>query len=141
MKKALEIRLPQRMPQVSRLRLVLGRAISRKCLRRSGEIKMVRRGVPFSRYEDGLKVKVDGCRSDGDGLGSGERDKEVLGAILLGTGGGAGVIDIFSGTLAGIAGGGEMRGSRSSFLGIGGNVSVMLKALCPGTVGYLYVVV
>ena len=48
-KKALEINVPQRMPQVSRFRLVFEEAINKKRLRRSGEIKIVRSGVPFSR--------------------------------------------------------------------------------------------
>ena len=50
----------QRIPQVSRLRLVLGEAMARKWERMFGRKNTVRSGVLFSRYADGLKVKVDG---------------------------------------------------------------------------------
>lgn len=48
-KSALEISVPQRIPQVSRFRRVLEAAKIRNCVRRSGGRKTVRRGVPFSR--------------------------------------------------------------------------------------------
>lgn len=48
MKRALEIRVPQSMPQVSRLEDVLVEARETKERRREVGRKSVRRGVPFS---------------------------------------------------------------------------------------------
>lgn len=48
-KNAFDMRVPARMPHVSRLAAVLGAARERNWVRRSGEMKIVRRGVPFSR--------------------------------------------------------------------------------------------
>ena len=56
MKRAFETREPQRIPQVSRLRRVLGAASERKRDRRLAGRKTERSGVPFSKYAEGLKV-------------------------------------------------------------------------------------
>jgi hypothetical protein len=48
MKRALEIRVPQSIPQVSRLADVLAEARETKEVRREVGRKRVRRGVPFS---------------------------------------------------------------------------------------------
>ena len=53
MKRAEEIRVPQRMPQVSRLAVVLDWARVVKEVRRAVGRKSVRRGVPFSVYAAG----------------------------------------------------------------------------------------
>lgn len=63
MKRALEMRDPQRIPQVSKFALVFGEASFKKVERRVGGRKMVRSGVPFSRYAEGLKVKLAGINS------------------------------------------------------------------------------
>ena len=49
MNSALEISVPQRMPQVSRLFCVFVDAMARNLWRSSGGRKTVRRGLPFSR--------------------------------------------------------------------------------------------
>ena len=70
MKSALEIRVPQRMPQVSRLRVVLGWTRLRKLERRSGGRRTVRRGAPDSVEAVGLKVYLEtggGGAADGNG--------------------------------------------------------------------------
>jgi hypothetical protein len=51
--RALEIRVPQRIPQVSRFAEVLGEARVTKEVRRSVGRKRVRRGVPFSVWAAG----------------------------------------------------------------------------------------
>lgn len=56
MKKALLIRAPARMPQVSRFRRVFGLARERKALRRAVGRKRVRRGRPPSVLALGAKV-------------------------------------------------------------------------------------
>lgn len=73
---ALLIRVPQRTPHVSRLDRVFGRAILRNVDRRSGGRKIVRSGVPFSRYAEGLKANVDGFRSEDEGVGEAVAERE-----------------------------------------------------------------
>jgi hypothetical protein len=129
--RAFEISVPQRIPQVSKLRLVLGEAMARKRERRLGGRNTVRSGVPFSRYADGLKVKVDGSRSDGvtefsEELASlGEGDTADA---LLGRGGG-------SSNIASLLGGRGSFGGRSGgfmmiFWGRTGEGIVASKGLC-----------
>ena len=73
MKSALEIRVPQRMPQVSRLREVFGWTRLRKVERRSGGSRTVRRGAPDSVKAVGLKVYFEiGRCGAGDGGGGAE---------------------------------------------------------------------
>ena len=60
MKRAFETRVAQRIPQVSRLRAVLGWARLRKVVRRSGGRRTVRRGAPDSVKAVGLKVYFEG---------------------------------------------------------------------------------
>lgn len=55
-KSAFEIRVPQRMPHVSRFFLVFDDALRKNSVRSVGGMKTVRRGVPFSRKAVGLKV-------------------------------------------------------------------------------------
>lgn len=49
MNRALDLRIPQRIPQVSRLRRVFIDAAARNLCRRVGGRKTVRRAFPFSR--------------------------------------------------------------------------------------------
>jgi hypothetical protein len=67
MKSALEIRVPHRIPQVSRLAKVLGRAMDRNVSRSAVGRKRVRSGVPFSRYAEGRNVKAE-ASSEGEGV-------------------------------------------------------------------------
>ena len=68
MNKALEIRVPHNMPHVSRFARVFCDAMARNRCRKSGGRKIVRKGVPFSRYAEGLKVNSEGLRSDDGGI-------------------------------------------------------------------------
>lgn len=69
MKRALEITVPQRMPHVSRLRIVLGFAMFKKVNRSSGGSITVLRGAPPSVNAVGLKVYFDGDCGTGGGDG------------------------------------------------------------------------
>ena len=144
--RAFEINVPQRIPQVSRLRLVLEEAMARKCARRFGGKKTVRSGVPFSRYADGLKVKVDGSKSDGitefpeelTSLREGNSSDTLLGR----RGGSSSKIADLLGRRGSF--GGSSGGFLSSWVvdsdGIvrGGIVEITASnGLCRGTVGYL----
>ncbi len=50
--------MPHNMPHVSRFLLVFDSAYLRNSVRRVGGRKIVRSGLPFSRYAEGRKVKV-----------------------------------------------------------------------------------
>ena len=71
MNKALDFRMPQRMPQVSRLEEVFREAARRKECRSWEGRKTVRRGSPFSRYAEGLKLNSSrsGCGEVARGAG------------------------------------------------------------------------
>lgn len=69
MKSALEMRVPQRIPQVSRLDCVFGCARFRKVVRRSDGSIIVRRGTPDSDVAVGLKVYFVCCAGFGGGDG------------------------------------------------------------------------
>lgn len=60
MNRALAMMVPARIPQVSRLRDVLGSARLRNWVRRSGGRRTVRRGAPASVKAVGLKVYFEG---------------------------------------------------------------------------------
>ena len=94
MNKALDFKMPQSMPQVSRLRPVLAEAAFKKSLRSCDGRKMLRKGSPFSKYAEGLKVNsskslagVGGRAVSGSFAGIGGAEG-VLSEYLAGTGGG-----------------------------------------------------
>ena len=109
MKSALEMSVPQRMPQVSRLRNVFGCARLVKVVRKSGGSMTVRRGAPDSVKAVGLKVYLDAgvasCVGGGEGeaIGDGRADKSAEGL------GGRGGAKPSGASLAGIGGGGRAR--------------------------------
>ena len=130
MNNALLISVPQRMPHVSRFLAVFGAAMERKRCRRSGGRKSVRRGEPFSRCAEGLKVKVEGCRSadveegevveiEGEGLD--ERVSKEERGVFAGFGGGGAGRDgagaSFGGGVGGRRVGGSMLRERSDGYG------------------------
>jgi hypothetical protein len=78
MKRALFLRIPQSMPHVSRLRRVFCDALARNWARNCAGRKTGRRGSPFSRKAEGLKVNSS---SSLDGVGGRSA------AYLAGTGG------------------------------------------------------
>lgn len=96
MKKAFAVSVPARNPHVSRFASVFLWAILKKVVRNVGGRKMVRSGVPFSRYAAGAKV----CA--GSGVADREADSTCV-EILSGRGGGAAESAM---GLGGIAGGG-----------------------------------
>jgi hypothetical protein len=53
---AFDTNVPQRIPQVSKLRCVLAATADRNWVRRFAGRKTERRGLPFSKYADGLNV-------------------------------------------------------------------------------------
>lgn len=107
--RALDFKIPQRMPHVSRLRRVFEVAAFRKRERSCEGRKMVRRGSPFSRYAEGLKV--NSSRSVGGVAG------RAVSGSLLGTGG----ADVGASTyLPGIGGGRGCSKSNGSAGGLGG---------------------
>ena len=113
MNKALDLRIPQSTPQVSRLSRVLLEAIARNCCRNWEGMKTGRRGSPFSRYAVGLKVNSS---SSFDGVGG------PLPSTLSGTGG------TLSANFPGIGGGrgfsiASFRGDTEGLGGRGGGDS------------------
>ena len=120
MKKAFEISVPARKPQVSRFSSVLCCAIVRKRWRRSGGKKRVRSGLPFSRYAEGLKVYVDETVGEDEGAGEEGPRSELLYIFggMVGTESGRGgwllraCVAGFRGT-----GGGDVRGASAGDFG------------------------
>lgn len=74
MNRALDFRIPQRIPHVSRLRRVLVEEWERNWWRRVGGRNTVRRALPFSRYAEGLKVNSS---SSGVSAREGESERSM----------------------------------------------------------------
>jgi hypothetical protein len=92
MKRALDFRMPQSMPQVSRFKRVFEEAAERNWERSCEGRKTGRRGSPFSRKAEGWKVNSSSSVDGVDGRWSGILDGKggALSEIFPGTGGGRG---------------------------------------------------